>query len=132
MCEPESSFRFCTCADGAELAPPMWLLERRDVSLDEQHRRGRVALPKWSKETLATRESLLEALREGSCFDFEYEPADGDVLSVWIGSDPQPLRFRYLTSLGSAGWTIDSSSGLTHWRSQMVEVRSGPLEADPT
>ncbi len=65
---------------------------------------------------------VVAKLEEGTCFDFEYAPEVGDVLTLrWPARRNQRVRFRF----ESEGWTVDKSTSLTGWRSQMVTAACG-------
>lgn len=134
MCRSGDSFRFCSCEDALELRRPLWILERLDLSLAEQRLRGRVAMPTWSESEHATRESILDALRTGDCFDFDYEPVEGDVFIAELeaeGATGRPWRYRYSRSpVGRLEWAVDSSNRLSTWRSQMVQLDTGPIRSE--
>lgn len=111
----------CTC-EGEELTDPDWVLERRDESIPEQHRRGRAAIPRYSESEAACLDEVISKLDDGACFDFDYAPQPGDVLMLrWERESVRWVRFRF----ESGGWTVDQSTALTGWRSQMVVAERG-------
>lgn len=68
-------------------------------------------------------EAVAEALNARDCFDFEYTPLEGDVLTLSQPGGGRPLRFRYTDA-----WALDYSTSLTGWRSQMVALNRGCIE----
>lgn len=119
MCELAEGLKLCTCEDGGGAQD--WVLERRDESLPERHRRGRAMMPKYSDREQECLEKVLAQLNEGACFDFDYAPRRGDVLTLKHQSKRYRFRFE------AAGWTLDRSTSLTGWRAQMVRAKTGRL-----
>lgn len=117
MCDVSDGFRLCTCPGGAE---PDWLLFRRG-SPDRgplELMRGFSPIPTEDDELRKL--FIVDGLEEGGCFDFDYEPADGDVLSF--------------PRLGSGGSSFQREAGrwrITHqdgYDLGLEEVQRGQLE----
>ena len=119
MCTLADDFLLCAC-DEAELTDPDWILERRDADRPLQHRRGRAMMPRFSAEEQTMQSVAVAGLARG-CFDFDYTPADGDVLRLRLAG--RWYRFRFTRD----AWEADRSTSLTGWRSQMVAVQRGKL-----
>ena len=111
----------CTCDDAESLQDPDWILQQRDTSRPEHHRRGRAAIPRYSDDEQACLDQVIAKLDEGSCFDFEYTPRAGDVLTLRWKARKKRVRFRF----ERGGWTVDRSTSLTGWRAQMVTTACG-------
>ena len=120
MCDLSDGFRLCTC-DGESEAEPDWVLERLDASKRPMARRGRVVMPRYSKHERSQRTRIIEALNEGTCFDFDYAPTVNDVLTLKASGRVFRFRFR------KGRWTFDRSNHLTAWRTQMVRLDQGKV-----
>lgn len=118
MCDLRADFRLCSC-DGETLQDPDWVLERLDSQLPLQHRRGRAALARFSDAEHDLIALALLRLNGQAAFDFAFDPQWGDVLKLRVGPK-RWLRFRFV-----ADWVVDTSNGLTGWRSQMVGLDDG-------
>ena len=121
MCDLGTNFILCTCDGSKEKID--WVLERQDLSLASQHRRGRAVVPRYSSKENDQIEFFLFHLNSRNCFDFDYDKREGDVLSLKIG--PRQFRFR----VQQATWNIDLSTSLHGWRRQMVRERIGFIES---
>ena len=120
MCTLTDRILLCACDEDA-LTDPDWILERRDPSKAEQHRKGKAMAPRFSKTEVDWLEHMTTALQAG-CFDFDYTPCSGDVLT--LRRSDRWYRFRFTEQ----GWTVDRSNALTGWRAQMVRTAHGRLE----
>ena len=76
-------------------------------------------VPHYSDQERECLERVLEQLNAGACFDFDYVPQEGDVLT--LEHESKRYRFRF----EAAGWTLDRSTALTGWRAQMVRAVAG-------
>lgn len=123
MCELGDAIILCACDVASDEAD--WILERRNLSLPERHRRGRAVPPRFPDQTRTQLEALAARLDEGGCFDFDYAPEDGDVLRVRLSG--VWYRFRYAGTRERGAWSLDDSTGLTGWRAQMVSSSHGKL-----
>ena len=78
-------------------------------------------IPRYTDAEQSCLDLVVAKLDEGSCFDFDYTPRDGDVLI--LRHESKRYRFRFT----GRKWTIDKSTVLTGWRSQMVKDKTGRL-----
>jgi hypothetical protein len=119
MCQLDDDFRLCSC-DGERLTNPDWTLERLNPDLPPLHLRGRVMMHRFDRTDRALQATVLAGLARG-CFDFDYTPLSGDVLSLSLSG--RRLRFRH----DGGEWSIDESTHLASWRAQMVTLNSGKI-----
>ncbi|MGJ8681949.1 hypothetical protein [Paraglaciecola sp.] len=115
MCDGTQTLKFCTCSSKIDRTKDHWLLSRKhavqpfddltylvgmiespyDIDLYE-----RAQCVRWIKAHLE-RNQLLDT---PSCFDFNYEPLEDDLLKIQIGTHKIVLTF----SQGEWGETFDS------------------------
>lgn len=129
MCEVSDSLRLCTCEDGED-SKPDWILERRDTSIPEKHLRGRVAITRLSRDEKRARMDIVDALNDRNCFDFEYAPQVNDVLRLTYQGCEHRFIYRRPLLARCPRWIVDTSNGLTSWRTQMVFHKRGSLGRD--
>ena len=128
MCSSNKSVKFCTCSDGERLLPPFWILHRRDRSREEADLMGQLYEPDWTDSEKAVRQAIVDDLRVGGCFDFDYEPAVDDIITVVYGPEADRWEYRYEASEDGQGrWQIDEGDQFATWRSQLVRDSSGPM-----
>ena len=120
MCDSSNGFKLCTCDD--EVKEYDWILDWQDKRREPRHRRGRAAIPEFSKQDEELQRLIIKSLNQGDCFDFEYEAEAGDVLSMKLQN--RNFRFRF----SGKEWEVDKSTSLTGWRSQMILSKKGKLE----
>ena len=118
MCDLAEGLKLCTC-EGETLDDPDWVLERRDDSIPPDHRRGRALIPRYTDAEQSCLALVIAKLDDGSCFDFDYTPRDGDVLI--LRHETKRYRFRF----AGQAWELDDSTSLTGWRAQMVREKTG-------
>ena len=115
MCDGTQTLKFCTCSSKIDRTKDHWLLSRKhavqpfddltylvgmiespyDIDLYE-----RAQCVRWIKAHL----ERIQLLDTPSCFDFNYEPLDGDQLKIQIGRHKITLTF----SQGEWSETFDS------------------------
>lgn len=120
MCDLADGFKLCTC-DDETLTDPDWVLERRFRHLKPQTRRGRVLMPRYTQKEKQQRKRIIDELNAGNCFDFDYTPAEHDVLT--LKASGRIHRFR----IENGRWTLDKSNALTGWRAQMCQINNGKV-----
>ena len=93
MCSSDS-LKFCTCNSGpVDKTKPYWVLyssKRRDEFRSMVM--GTIIHP-WVSSTFSYRdfsENLIDKLKSSSLFDFDYEPKEGDIISIYI-----PKNYNY-------------------------------------
>lgn len=121
MCDLTNGLRLCSC--NAEQLPNEaidWILQRKDKSLTPRNLRGKAAVPKFSEQELSQKEQILNLLNNNNCFDFDYQPQEGDFLRLRLNSDKW-AAFRFQNQV----WKNDRSTVLDGWRSQMVDLDQG-------
>ena len=99
MCSSDS-LKFCTCNSGpVDKTKPYWVLyssnrgdERKSVCV------GRINIT-WFIDTISYEDfskSLIDKLKSTSLFDFEYEPKEGDIISIHLKTDGEiKIDLRY-------------------------------------
>jgi hypothetical protein len=115
MCDGTKTLKFCTCSSKIDRTKDHWLLSRKHVVQpfdDLADLVGMIEKPydidllerakcvRWVKTHLK-RNQLLDT---PSCFDFNYEPLEDDLLKIQIGTHKIVLTF----SQGEWGETFDS------------------------
>ena len=87
MCSSDS-LKFCTCSSGpVDKTKPYWVLyasNRGDDRLDV--RVGTITIP-WISDTFSYEvfsNSLIDKLKSSSLFDFDYQPKEGDIISIHL------------------------------------------------
>ena len=87
MCSKEW-LKFCTCSTGpVDKTKPYWVLyssNRGDDRLDV--RVGTITIP-WISDTFSYEDfsnSLIDKLKSSSLFDFDYQPKEGDIISIHL------------------------------------------------
>jgi len=87
MCSGDS-LKFCTCNSGpVDKTKPYWVLyssnrgdERMSVCV------GTITIP-WISDTFSYEDfsnSLIDKLKSSSLFDFDYQPKEGDIISIHL------------------------------------------------
>lgn len=99
MCSSDS-LKFCTCNSGpVDKTKPYWVLyssnrgdERKSVCV------GSINIT-WFIDTISYDDfskSLIDKLQSSSLFDFEYEPKEGDIVSIHLTTDGKiNINLRY-------------------------------------
>lgn len=121
MCDLTNGLQLCSC--NAEQLPHEeidWILQRKDNSLMPRNLRGKAAVPKFSEQELSQKEQILALLNNNNCFDFDYQPHEGDFLRLRLNSEKW-AAFRFQNQV----WKNDRSTVLDGWRSQMVDLDRG-------
>ena len=127
MCSSDS-LKFCTCSSGpVDKTKPYWVLyasNRGDDRLDV--RVGTITIP-WISDTFSYEDfsnSLIDKLKSSSLFDFDYQPKEGDIISI------------HLTTAGKIKINLRYESGewedLIYGYEELVDfyrkkIESGPL-----
>lgn len=75
-------------------------------------------IPRYTAAEQSCLAQVIAKLDDGSCFDFDYIPRDGDVLI--LRHESKRYRFRF-----TGRWKVDESTSLTGWRAQMVREKTG-------
>ena len=99
MCSSDS-LKFCTCNSGpVDKTKPYWVLyssnrgdEIKSVCV------GRINIT-WFSDTISYEDfskSLIDKLKSSSLFDFEYEPKEGDIISIHLTTEGKiKINLRY-------------------------------------
>ena len=93
MCNPGPTFKFCTCSGKTLNSTNTWRLSRKNTTqqLDVVGGLTPPPLPEgeanYFSEDGFIVDRLLHDLNNNDVFDFDYNPLDGDRLSVSIGDD---------------------------------------------
>ncbi len=105
MCEPGKTIKLCTC-EGLEINPQASWKVIQTGDFKELHFVGSFMAP----SDMATRwglvqEKLLSDLNACNCFDVEYEPQDGDWLSISL--EDWQFDFNFTSRAGQVScWTL--------------------------
>lgn len=127
MCTIDS-LKFCTCNSGpVDKTKPYWVLYSSN-RVDERKSAcvGRINIT-WFIDTISYEDfskSLIDKLKSSSLFDFEYEPKEGDIISIHLATDGKvKINLRY----ESGEWEdlIYGYEGLVDFYRKKIE--SGPL-----
>ena len=127
MCSGDS-LKFCTCNSGpVDKTKPYWVLyssnrgdERMSVCV------GTITIP-WISDTFSYEDfsnSLIDKLKSSSLFDFDYQPKEGDIISIHLTTAGKiKINLRY----ESGEWDdlIYGYEGLVDFYRKKIE--SGPL-----
>ena len=104
MCKGAQTLKFCTCSSKIDRTKDHWLLSRKHVVQpfnDVECVVGMIESPydidlyeraqcvRWVQASL----EQIPSLDSPSCFDFNYEPLDGDQLKIQIGTHKIILTF---------------------------------------
>ena len=104
MCDGTNTLKFCTCSSKIDKTKDHWLLSRKHVVQPfddladlvgmiekphdiDLHERAKCVC--WVKAHL----ERVQSLNTPSCFDFNYEPLEGDLLKIQIGTHKIVLTF---------------------------------------
>ncbi|WP_343632740.1 hypothetical protein [Fluviicola sp.] len=136
MCENAANITFCTCEvepetihnknsrrnrgnNATEQRSYRWTLNKI-TGLSEQTMDGLLMEPDQAFNRELTDETILTELNDRNCFDFEYEPNEGDSLTL---SEKHSGRFMsFLFENGK--WRIGSPNPFTH---RITTVNSGSV-----
>jgi hypothetical protein len=137
MCQKTTNITFCTCEskpsavhnknsrrarkDKAvpELQSYRWLLHKI-TGVSEQTMDGLLIEPDDAFNGELTAESILKELNTRNCFDFSYEPNDGDSLGIVENGVGKFISFIF----ESGKWTIGSPNPFIH---QVITFNSGSV-----
>lgn len=95
MCEPTTYVKFCTC-DAAEIDPARcWRLSRAEEQADKPGLDwvGEIEPPIALPADVLLQEKIAADLNQHLCFDFPYDPVEGDVLKVRFGDRIYGFQF---------------------------------------
>ncbi|MFA0467362.1 hypothetical protein AB4524_10715 [Vibrio breoganii] len=92
MCTPNDKLTLCTCGEEIDLSKPHWKLSRRNPiqSIDRWEELGSFA---FDSEMEINDELVTEQINTRNCFDFEYQPQDGDVLYLQLHKSTHSLKY---------------------------------------
>lgn len=137
MCQNAATITFCTCEpkpsavhnknsrrarkDKAvqEVQSYRWSLHKI-TGVSEQTMDGLLIEPDHAFNGELTAESILKELNTRNCFDFAYEPNDGDSLGIVENGVGKFISFIF----ESGKWTIGSPNPFTH---QVTKLNSGSV-----
>jgi hypothetical protein len=127
MCDLSKDFKLCTCIDDNVSQDEIdWTLMRKNKKLQIQHKRGRAAIPKFSAKENFLKKDILTLLNKENAFDFDYKGEEDDFLRLRIDkANNRWVAFRFV----AGGWTNDTSTSLSSWRSQLVALDKGKLKS---
>lgn len=137
MCKNAANITFCTC----EVKPPTvhnknsrrarkektvpetksyrWSLHKI-TGLSEQTMDGLLIEPDHAFNEELTADGILKELNTRNCFDFAYEPNEGDSLGVYESSTGKFISFIFK----KGEWIIGSPNPFTH---QVMKFNSGTV-----
>ena len=127
MCSGDS-LKFCTCNSGpVDKTKPYWVLyssnrgdERKSVCV------GSINIT-WFIDTISYEDfskSLIDKLKSSSLFDFEYEPKEGDIISIHL-TTPGKIKINLRYESGEWDDLIYGYEELEDFYRKKIE--SGPL-----
>ncbi len=104
MCKLDDGFILCTCSDKKQKssAPFTWELFRPRYDEPNVSVIGEAGAPYFSREGLLLVDKLREQLNSRNCFDFDYEPEDGDTLVITQSDNEMEYAFTFRD-----GWSYD-------------------------
>ena len=92
MCDISDGFKLCTCVDSDAAAD--WVLRRMLPTDPFAMKRGRFMQPKPDADDQRLQATLLAGLQRGDCFDFDYQPVEGDHLTFHMTKTRTAFVFR--------------------------------------
>ena len=103
MCEINNTLTLCTCADEIDQSQPHWILTRCKPNQPETDLNimGLLMDPEFDQKLV---NDLCKELASRNCFDFDYEPFEGDKLTF------NTLDDRLVLEFSSGGWGYDLPS----------------------
>ncbi|MGG5210241.1 hypothetical protein ACQWU4_15060 [Chryseobacterium sp. MIQD13] len=84
MCTPNNDIKFCTCAEGDIYEIKniyIWTLESY-IGSNETMRLGKIMLPTDNFGNGISTENIIQELKAGNIFDFDYIPQERDTLRI--------------------------------------------------
>lgn len=116
MCDFDKGFILCTCNDDNDYFVDQnknetstsytWILFK-SINHIEPTERGRYVMPSSDIENGLTNEFVFEQLNARHCFDFEYNPSEGDNLFIKKGNIAPYLSFIFKDGIWIDGRTVD-------------------------
>ena len=99
MCSNEW-LKFCTCSTGpVDKTKPYWVLYSSNRGDNRPDVRVGTITIIWFSDTSSYEDfsnSLIDKLKSSSLFDFEYEPNEGDIISIHLTIDDKiKINLRY-------------------------------------
>lgn len=123
MCDISNGFKLCTCKGRPKKSEPHWVLERQDTNIITRCEiMGMPIFPEYTQEEESQINLIVKQLNQGNCFDFAYQPTEGDVFTMHFPPD-NDYRFRYQSGI----WEQDDSTAFDGWREQMVRKKKGKI-----
>ena len=140
MCKNAANITFCTCEvkktvvhnensrRAAKNKPVQetksyrWTLNRI-TGLSELTMDGLLMEPDAAFNRKLTDQNILKELNERNCFDFAYEPNEGDSLGIYENNSGKFISFIF----GNGKWNVGSPNPFTH---QITRFNSGSVLFD--
>ena len=123
MCDLNEGFKLCSCDEEKLSVQEIdWVLKRLNPAILAQHRKGRAAIPQYSANEQICLEKVIAELNTRNCFDFDFEPAKNDRLSLKIAEKWYHVKFS------GRSWQEDKSTSLSAWRTQLEKYKEGKIE----
>lgn len=106
MCNSKYNLKLCTCND-FDKAESSWSLRRFKGSDWMDIEGGRCFVPKYTSANIWLGEKILKELNSNNCFDYDFNPEDGDTLDMilYISNEEIPYEFLYVTDR----WIMEGS-----------------------
>lgn len=137
MCENAANITFCTCEvkpetihnkNSGRSGKDKAVLEKKSyrwslhkiTGLSEQTMDGLLIEPDHAFNEELTADGILKALNERNCFDFAYEPNEGDSLGIVENGGGKFISFIF----EKGKWMIGSPNPFTH---QITKFNSGKV-----
>jgi hypothetical protein len=125
MCNLNKGFKLCSCTEELKDDQTDWILKRKDRKPPVLHRKGKAAVPLFSKEEKALKTEIINHLNKENCFDFPFEASEDDYLRLRISkTNNRWLAFRF----SNGKWENDTSTSLSSWRSQLRVWGQGKVQ----
>jgi hypothetical protein len=124
MCDLDKEFKLCTCNALQLLFHQVgWVLHRKTIEGPSKVIKGMAP----AKEILTGTETyikkvIVEQLNSRNCFDFDYEPIDGDFLEVKVGDKWHGF------SCSKGNWTEITNHPYNTWREHLKKLKRGIID----
>lgn len=107
MCQIGDVFKLCTCATTLPKGVPYWELKSwanaNDITLVEM---GRCMNLTYDKNKQDFANHILSLLNQNCVFDFDYTPAQDDILNLTFYDNDEPIKFEFY--FNGKAWLIQN------------------------
>lgn len=114
MCAPSSHLVLCTCGDVTEGRDNSWAIYRRG----EDDAPGIFVVGSMVAPTLMQtfiESKISEDLNRADAFDFSFDPAEGDLLILKMGSDLHRFAYKFGAWRSEGGFGAQDVSQASAW-----------------